>query len=473
MPLVWELTAEIRNWLTAEKIRALNVGWRMQRAGHSDAVIDDFVSILQHPEMHYEAMLGYLETQFRRQQASAQEYHGLYSWLVELVYYLLYYRQVNNNGYLNQHLPFYDGIRSMAEANAPLWVFTLNHDVTVEAIAAHLSIPLHSGFSATRVTLPRRDAGGAKIGKIGAEVLTKHDLGDGPMHFPAAPQPAINLLKIHGALDIFTFNDGQDLLKILPEEPGQNGVIEVLRAANEDLLYLLPGFPGGRVKALNEIAYADENGVMQFLRRSLLAGAFKFDARGSQVLPQSMLRHFRSNLNFVSRLICIGYGFGDLHINATLRERLENGPYRHLEIVNPAAKEVPPFLLHLSPQVSIVISSATDYLDNKAGIVRSRRQKLEKRLSTALRSLGREGARKGFTSFIRQNHKRLAKGLLAKLGDLPVVNGEPDFGAIGDPLQVAEQWASEMKLDREQFLGALLQHLEKSAGTAGKIAERE
>jgi hypothetical protein len=176
MPLVWELTAEIKNWLTAEKIRELNTGWRIQGGGYSDTVVDDFISILEHPTVHYEGVLGYMEAQFRRQRTLQQEYHGLYSWLVELVYHLLYYRQVNNNAFLNQHLRRYDGIRALAKANTPLWVFSLNHDVMVEAIAARLSIPLHSGFSTSTVTLPRRDASGRKKGEIRAEVLTNHDL---------------------------------------------------------------------------------------------------------------------------------------------------------------------------------------------------------------------------------------------------------------------------------------------------------
>jgi hypothetical protein len=47
MPLVWELTSEIKNWLTPDKISELNAGWRLQRAGHSDLVINDLISMLE------------------------------------------------------------------------------------------------------------------------------------------------------------------------------------------------------------------------------------------------------------------------------------------------------------------------------------------------------------------------------------------------------------------------------------------
>jgi hypothetical protein len=120
MPLAWELTDEIKKWLTPNKIRELNAGWRTQGTGFSDAVINDLISAIERPEMHYEAVLGHLEVQFQRQRVAPQEYHGLYSWLVKLVYHLLYYRQVNNSAFLDRHLSRYDGIRALTETNAPL-----------------------------------------------------------------------------------------------------------------------------------------------------------------------------------------------------------------------------------------------------------------------------------------------------------------------------------------------------------------
>jgi hypothetical protein len=172
MPLAWELTAEIKNWLTADKLRKLNAGWRAQGSDHSDVAIEDLASVLERPAMHYEAILGYMEAQLRRWHALRQEYHSLYSRLVELVYHLLYIRQVSNDAFFKRHLSAYDGLYAMAEANTPLWVFSLNHDVIAEAIAARLSIPLHSGFSPTTETFARRDPTGNKIGDIRAEVLT-------------------------------------------------------------------------------------------------------------------------------------------------------------------------------------------------------------------------------------------------------------------------------------------------------------
>lgn len=89
LPLVGELTTELKAWLSPAKLRALNTGWRAQGGGYTDAVIEDVARMLALPNLHYESILGYLETQYRRQYKFQQEYHGLYSWLVEMVYHIL------------------------------------------------------------------------------------------------------------------------------------------------------------------------------------------------------------------------------------------------------------------------------------------------------------------------------------------------------------------------------------------------
>ena len=79
MPLACGLTAELKEWLTPDKLRWLNESWRSQGGGCPDAIIDDFASVISRPDQHYESLLGYLETQFMRQSPSSEHYHYLYS----------------------------------------------------------------------------------------------------------------------------------------------------------------------------------------------------------------------------------------------------------------------------------------------------------------------------------------------------------------------------------------------------------
>jgi hypothetical protein len=458
MPLVWDLTAELKAWLTPDKLRELNRGWRTQNGGHPDEVIDNLARVLILPDLHYESILGFLETNFRRHSGPRHDYHGLYAWLVEMVYWILYYRHTKNVIYIERNLPLLDGIAKLAERNHPLWVFSLNHDLIIECLAARHGIPLSAGFTSTRVSLPRRNSDGVKTGELHAEVITGEQLEKSGMPFLSLGTPGINLIKVHGALDVFTFRNGEDLLKLIPIEATPAGIIETLRAANQELLYFEPLAPNKRAKVTNEIAYADDGGEMQFLRRSLLAGSFKFDNRASQVLPMRLLDYFKSHMNNVSELVCVGYGFGDVHINNVIRSWIEFSADRNIDIVSPGIKNIPPFLLHVAPQVKLSATTATDYFDKIGGITRTKRELLEKRLAAWARGKGiGPGPKNDFQAFAEQHqHDRIAK-FVEKMKSLPWRDGDIDLAALGMTREeLIKQWSRDVDGDIESFLEEFL-----------------
>ena len=259
----------------------------------------------------------------------------------------------------------------------------------------------------------------------------------------------INLLKIHGALDVFTFRDGKDLLKILPLGKGVDALVQALRSTNEELLYR-PQLPVG---ATNEIIYADKMGEMQFLRRSLLAGAFKFDSRSTQVLPRRLLEHFQSYINFVQSLVCIGYGFGDNHINRVIREWLEFSNDRRLVIVDPIITSVPEPLLHLALQIELYNTSGTDYLDSCARITRSKREANKKKLAAWFRRNG-ETATVAFQAFCREYH---IEKLMKWINTLPVRNGDIDLESLGSSIDQLIQDAKEQIPNVEEVIEGFLE----------------
>ena len=360
MPLVWGLTNEIRDWLTPEKFRSLNGRWQQQNGGYPYDVGDAFLAVLRRTDLHYENIIGYLETEHRRPLVRHQHFHGLFSWLTDLVYQILYLRHVKNKTYIESGLAPFEGLRTLAEQTTPLWVFTLNHDLLVEMLALRCSIPVSAGLpEGSALQVPRRATSGEVMGHFDMELLRSDDFEERGFSFLPQGTMGINLFKLHGSLDMFTTRDGKDLCRIRPTDNSISGLLDSLHAVNEEAIYPTPfGVP---LKVNNEVAYADDNGEMQFLRRTILSGAFKFHDEHSQVLPKKLLDHFRSCLNYVHRLIVVGYGFGDDHVNKVIRRWLEFSRDRSLLIVDPMRTTIPEVLKHVIEQVELQQVGAADF----------------------------------------------------------------------------------------------------------------
>jgi hypothetical protein len=458
MPLVWELTDELRTVLIPEKLRRFNAGWRAQGGGHPDSEIEDLASVGTRSDMHYENVLGYIETQFQRASDNAirQEYHGLYGWLCDMVYHILWYRHVRNAEYIRQNICHLRGMKHFIGRADPLWVFSLNHDLIVECLAADLGVPVNSGFGSETVLLPCHDSGGRRVGELRAAVVTADDLKKSSLKFFHHGEAGINLIKIHGGLDVFAFREGHDFLKLIPEDQSVAGVLATLGRANTDLRWVHP-VTKRQAKATNEIAFTDEKGEMQFLRRSLLAGAYKFDEHRQQVLPRQFLEMFRANINWVTKLVCIGYSFGDVHINSIIREWLQRVSDRRIEIVDPGVGGVPGFLSHLAPQVVLKKMGATDYFDGVSGIVHGRRETLVKRLARWSRKQPRPDGLAKFQTFMRDAMGAAARTAVETIVALPRAGDSIDPAALGGtPEEFARRLVQDLGVDPDDLLEKFL-----------------
>lgn len=431
MPLASELTKELKNWLTPAKLRWLNDTWQKQGAGYSEATIDDFARVLVIDTMNYEHIMGYLEVQSDRIRERSDEYHGLRAFLSEIVYHLLKERHLLNQAFIARSVRYLDGIKEFEAMNKPLWVFSLNHDLILECFATHTDIPFRYGFSEEMIRLPRRDMDDSIIGEVAAWVTRRQQFEGHTLSFFRPGENGINLLKIHGSLDEFAFNDGHDVLKLVPDNSDALGVISSLRNANDEVRYIDPRWPGGVVHARNEIAYADDLGEMQFLRRTPLAGAFKFQGRSSQVVPNELLGYFSLSLGYLSRLVSIGYSFGDQHVNQAIRDWLERSEERRLTIVDPGVEHVPTLLLHLAPQIELVKLGATEYLDDIAHITRTRSEVIERQFAILLRDKSRQDAGLMIKEYMDHHIEDVTDRMVAWVKTLPWRDGSIDLEELG------------------------------------------
>jgi hypothetical protein len=377
MPLVWELTAEIRRWLTPEKLISFNENWKSQGDGWDHDVISCLISLLENKDLHYENIIGAIEVECSRErdQNKRQSYHAALGFVLQAVYGLLMERQVKNTSYALAALDDFTSIKEIAENNKPLWVFSLNHDCIIEMLALKSGIPLKSGFN-EEVSISIKTVDGS-IHDFPFEQLSRQSIERNQYDFFGHGEFGINLIKLHGSLDIFGQNDELNYLKIkaIDNDPASlSSQIQLLNQINQDIAVR------DGVVCTNENIYEDKDGEIQFLRKSLLSGAHKFTKKLSQIAPPEFLPLFQGNLNYAHELICIGYSFGDKHIDDQIVDWLSFSATRKLTIVNPGIKGCPERMKHLSGQVECKPIGAVDYFtqlsDKKSTVLKNMLRKV-------------------------------------------------------------------------------------------------
>lgn len=357
MPLVSELTAEIKRWLTAGKVQEINGHQRSHGSGWDDDIVAMLISRLQNPQMHYESIIGAIEVDFSRERDAGRrsQLHGLRTFLLQTVHGLLLERQLKNFNYAMAALDSFEGIQTLLKDSNPLWVFSLNHDVMFELLAAKFSIPVKTGFHGN---YELSMSGGGSVVTVDIARLSRDAIKVNDYDFFKPGEFGVNLIKLHGSLDIFGDGDELSYLKITPRENRAASYVEQLDSVAQIDLAL--GQRDG-VRVVNEHSYMDSNGQIQYLRNSLLSGAHKFSPSIYQIAPPEFLSLFRGYLNHSSHLVCIGYGFGDRHIDERIVDWLSQSSDRQLTIVNPGVNQCPSRFSHLFDQVSLRSQGAAEY----------------------------------------------------------------------------------------------------------------
>jgi hypothetical protein len=367
MPLRADINAEILAWLSPAALRRLHDTWRARGFGRPDEVIEDVARWLGEEQFDYEAVLDHLEARYLDDARAgfAEAYHALYAWLAQVVYQILYRRQVERRDAFREGLQYFEGIVPLCRQNRPLWIFSLNHDVLVECIAALFGIEINCGFSARTVALPCRNAAGAVIANLTAEVLTDAEMAGGNLPFCKPGWPGINLLKLHGGLDVFRLGDSPDLVRLRPAEETFDAIIDALQIANEGLLDagLAASLVPDALALTNQIPYVDRDEQPRTLIRSLRASATRLTDPFPQLMQRRRLEYFRGSLAGVDRLVAIGTSMTCAEVNDIVRDWLEAAPHRRLEIVAPGAQQFPGFLRPLAAQVERTPASATTYFE--------------------------------------------------------------------------------------------------------------
>ncbi|VVO02894.1 hypothetical protein [Pseudomonas fluorescens] len=354
MPLVVELTETVRADHTPDLVRkfAKNSQWHKEPT-------DFFLNILANTNMHYEAVIGAIEVMAQRQGPHAKDYESIRTHLVDMVSRYLTEEHSVRKPLSILGLRYLEGLRKYFQEDEPLRVFSLNHDVMIEEICSFMAEPLKAGFY-RNPEYCKSAFNGASI-EFEFETLTSEQMKNGDLDFFTAGERGVNLYKLHGGLDTFLFNSCEDYVRFRSPGrlPGDHIQLVVdLQNANHKV-----EIEDG-IRTLQIMTLRDSAQEVQFFDRSLITGAFKFTRnnndrrRGLTV----MFDKFKSDIYHVTNLTCIGYGFGDLHINEILVKWLCSSADHKLTIVDPFITTLPSFVLHLAPQVEIIKKSFFEHV---------------------------------------------------------------------------------------------------------------
>ena len=351
LPLTWELTAEIRRWLTPNRLAAYNAGWEARGAHWNEAVIARVNELMADEYRHYEHILDCLarDSQSADYDFLQRDFRNAYIFVAQTVYAFLLERQAKNFSFASVVLKDYEGLKSLLELNRPLWIFSTNQDVVAELLAARLGVPIKSGLSDTQ-TIPVSDGMSTR-----AITFESHIDEEQPDYFSEG-EYGINLVKLQGGLDIFFTEEGCRVLKLKPDPQHLDDYLADLvfiNQVNQALTVKNDGI------VTNRSLYQDARGKLQAFERSLLAGYQHF----SDIIPSyipTQLKVMHQVLADVEELIVIGSRLENPTINELLADWLTDDSHR-LMIVDPAHRHLPKVLQESQGNIRPLRQGATEF----------------------------------------------------------------------------------------------------------------
>lgn len=285
-----------------------------------------FINLLKNESLNYEEVVGKLEESY----LSNSTGHHVLVQLIECIQLLLLEEQMLCLKLFEQKAKDYYGLKKLVYDQKNLNVFTLNHDSVFEEICDYYKIPYKDGFY-TRTTQYDH------VGNF--KTLTSKELEEGKLNFLEDNETGINLVKLHGAFDIFAAEDKKIFLKCYGDGSFiGSSFYEIKKIETHNMNICAKD----GIRITNELCINDTDGMMQFLRRSLLSGAHKFKNKFEQIAPKAFLASFIAKLNDINELVVIGYGFGDSHINEIIDKWMsDKSKFLSIYDPNPNSKNLP------------------------------------------------------------------------------------------------------------------------------------
>lgn len=263
-------------------------------------------------------------------------YHYLFTILYDTIHAILVmYQDASYNIIYDINKKWFSDFRNLL-GDTETWVFSLNHDLYVECLAADLDIPVSYGDTG-RITFPIDNRNINTFIEFGTSARQNLSIeSDGFIH----GSHGINLIKLHGGISELHYQDGALICNLmLRDKKSPQLIADFNRQLSMGFYANNEKMPGGMHRVITDL-----NGNLDIIIPSMLTGGKKYSVTSKIIEGEEKLKLFDDALLAIDDLSIIGYSFGDEHINFRVTNAMVLNKKLKITIVDPAIRCFPDFL---------------------------------------------------------------------------------------------------------------------------------
>ena len=350
MPLANGLTKDLFHFLIPERLEKYIKIWKLAEPYGVERPIDPkvidevkelYLLYRSKEDSNYEEFLKEIQNEYHKLGASQirrDTLHFVFGRFFEMIVQMFWMYQANNFNWYLKNREFYYSFSKFVPVDEEVWVVSLNHDLFIELLCIELDIPISFGSNGT-IDIPESNINLQQ--RLTFESIERINMNLNNMQF-IRNNRGVNLIKLHGGINEFSFDDDSKVLQIAIEKGDTSfSYLYKTQKALHELKYLINGEPA---KISREIAVSDLQGKMQFLRKSILTGGYKYSETFNPKPGEEKMQLMEEVLETVDEITIIGYGFGDEHVNLRLYNAMLLNKELSIVIVDPYRRDIPKIL---------------------------------------------------------------------------------------------------------------------------------
>lgn len=271
-----------------------------------------------------------------RTQSDKDSFHLVFGFWYDIIYVVLCAFQTESYRVLYpRNLRWFSKLQNLLSDNET-WVFSLNHDILFECLAADLGIAASYG-EMEKISFPISNMD-MKSTILFSCIKRENYNVDAPGFFKG--RKGVNLVKLHGSLSELEYGDRQIVCNLPTQRKNSfELMIDFHKLESMGYYHQNKKVPSSRDRCITNSA-----GELDILRKAMLTGGKKYSKTANAKHGEEKLKVFDDVLSQTSELTIVGYGFGDKHINFRISHAMARRNDLTVRIIDPLHNKLPEFL---------------------------------------------------------------------------------------------------------------------------------